>query len=64
MTMAETDPILVDCEGANTVAKNVRKDRGVCSFCNERVPLNPDCVGAAPHQRWDVEAMIARGDYR
>lgn len=57
-------PIRVRCEGSGTppVAKELTVNRGLCAACGEVVDL--DSLGrCVDHQRDDLVAMLARGDF-
>jgi hypothetical protein len=56
-------PILVACEGSRCVAHYPRGGTGICPMCGERVALDDAEVGTLNHDRWDLLAMIERGDY-
>lgn len=59
-------PIMVPCEGSggptHLTSKITGRLEGTCSMCGQRVELNNG--DAAPvHDRPDILAMLARGDY-
>lgn len=61
-----TEPILVPCEGSggptHLSSKITGRLEGTCAMCGQRVELNNG--DAAPdHDRPDILAMLARGDY-
>ena len=65
-------PILIDCEGAGCpthrkighrlLAASEAGHHGICAMCGRIVEV--DVVGkAVDHQREDIVAMLARGDF-
>lgn len=59
-------PIMTLCEGSGCPTHLTAGGWGVCSMCGERVPLDQTVTisnKAVRHQREDVLAMLARGDY-
>jgi hypothetical protein len=56
------EPILIDCEGAGCPPAGRIEVAGMCSMCGGFDFMLPDGT-MPPHQRQDIIAMIARGDF-
>lgn len=63
-TQGATGPILTDCEGAGCPGHRcVYPDtHGMCQMCGQVKQLD-EAGRMPPHQRQDVLAMLARGDF-
>jgi hypothetical protein len=56
------EPILITCEGSGATPTASVELAGMCSMCGGFAFVQPDGT-MPPHQRQDLIAMIARGDF-
>jgi hypothetical protein len=56
-------PILVPCEGGSHPGHLACDGEAMCSMCGEWVPLGADGEVVSDHDRWDLLAMLDRGDF-
>lgn len=57
------DPIMVRCEGSLTPTAFFQTGSTICRMCGHTVPAYGSKAIASEHERTDLLAMIARGDF-
>lgn len=57
------EPIWIPCEGSGQPLNNPGQMFGSCAMCGKQFIVHDGDGIAWPHQRKDVLAMLARGDF-
>lgn len=59
----DLDPLRIRCEGSGTPTAFFQTGATICRMCGHTVPAYGSKAIASEHERTDLLAMIARGDF-